>query len=210
MKKIIKKKFTGSSKKWLSRQIKDNFVQQKKIHGFRSRSAFKLLEIDEKFKIFKINSYVLDLGSSPGGWSQVIAKKVKSGKILALDIVPMENINNVNFILGDFLNEVTKKKVFKSFNRKIDIVVSDMASNTTGNKNLDSYRASELTLNAMNFSKNALNKKGFFLSKLFMGSEFKEIEKKAHIMFKKVIFYKPNASRKDSRELYILCKNIIN
>ena len=184
-------------------------MQQKKIQGFRSRSAFKLWEIEKKFKILKNNSYILDLGSSPGGWSQVLAKKVRKGIIIAVDILPMEKIDNVKFILGDFLNINTQRKIIKLFNRKIDVLVSDLAPNTTGNKNLDSYRAAELSLNTIEFAKTILNSHGVLLSKLFMGSEFNEIEKKANIIFKKVIFYKPGSSRKDSRELYMFCKDII-
>ena len=210
MKKIFNKKLKESSKKWIARNIDDIYVKQKKIQGFRSRSAFKLLEIDKKFKLLNNSSYILDLGSSPGSWSQILAKKIKNGKILASDIMPMEKIDNVHFILGDFLNETIQEKIFKHFDCKIDTIISDMAANTTGSKDLDSLRTSELCLNAMEFSKNILNKNGVFLSKFFMGSSFSEIRKKAKIYFKKVVFYKPNSSRKESRELYIFCKNIIN
>ena len=179
MRKIFKKKLKNSSKQWITRQINDVYVQQKKIQGFRSRSAFKLLEIEKKFKVLKDNSYILDLGSSPGGWSQVLAKKVKKGVIVAVDVLPMEKIHNVKFILGDFLSENIQKKIFKLFSHKIDIIVSDMAPNTTGNKNLDSYRTAELCLNALEFAKTTLNNNGILISKLFMGLEFKEIEKKS-------------------------------
>ena len=143
MTKILNKKLKKSSKNWISRQIKDKFTQQKKIQGFRSRSAFKLLEINEKFNFIKNNSHVLDLGSFPGGWSQVLEKKVNRGKIVALDILPMEKINNIDFILGDFLNKSVQSKISKIFEHQIDIVVSDMASNTTGNRDLDSYRTAD-------------------------------------------------------------------
>ena len=209
MRKIFNKKLKNSSKQWIARQIDDEFVQQKKIHGFRSRSAFKLLEIEEKFKILKNKRFILDLGSTPGGWSQVLSEKVKKGKILAIDILPMEKIDNVDFILGDFLEEDIKKRIFKIFHNKIDVVISDMASNTTGNKNLDSFRTAELSLSAMEFSRIILNDEGIFLSKLFMGQEFIEIQKKANKIFKRVTFFKPRASRKDSREIYMICKNFI-
>ena len=210
MRKIFKKKLKSGSKKWISRNIEDIYVLKKRSHNLRSRSAFKLLEIDRKFKILKNNSYVLDLGCAPGGWSQIIAKKVKNGKILANDILPMDEISNVTFILGDFLSDKIQERISKHFKTKIDIVVSDMASNTTGNKDLDSFRTSELCLNAMTFSRKILNNNGIFLSKFFMGSSFNEIQTKANAFFKKVVFYKPNSSRKESRELYMFCKNIIN
>ena len=206
----MKKKLKSGSKNWIKRHIKDRYVQLKRAKGYRSRSAFKLIEIDSKFNILKNNNYILDLGSAPGGWSQVISEKIKKGRILAIDILPMEKINNVDFILGDFLNKNIQSKIMRLCNNKLDTIVSDMASNTTGNKDLDSIRTSELCINAMEFSKLVLSKNGIFLSKFFMGSTHKEIKEKADEIFKKVIFYKPDSSRKDSREVYIFCKNIIN
>ena len=207
--KIKNKKLKESSKKWISRQIKDVFSQQKHIQGYRSRSAFKLLDVEKKFKFLKNNSFILDLGSSPGGWSQVLAQKVKSGKVVAVDILPMKKINKVTFVLGDFLNPNVKSKILELFNSKVDIIVSDMAANTTGNKDLDSYRTAELSLNTIDFSKEMLNRNGSLLCKLFMGGEFKEIRDKAGLIFKKVVFYKPNPSRKDSREIYMFCKDLL-
>jgi len=207
--KILNKKLKESSRKWIARQVNDEFVKQKVAQGFRSRSAFKLLEIEKKFKIFKNNSHILDLGSSPGGWSQVLAQKIKKGKILAVDILPMKKINNVDFVLGNFLNSNIQQKILELLNHKVDIIVSDMAANTTGNRSLDSFRTAELNFNTINFSKNTLNKDGILLCKLLMGAEFKEIKKRANLVFKKVIFYKPAPSRKDSREIYMVCKEII-
>jgi len=206
----IKKKLKSSSKTWIARHIRDEYVKAKETQGYRSRSAFKLLEIDSKFKIFRNKIYVLDLGSSPGGWSQVLSQRIKNGKIIAVDILPMEPIRNVQFILGDFLDQNFQKKIFEGSNKKMDIVLSDMASNTTGNKALDSYRTAELCLNAMELARSMLNNNGIFIAKFFMGESHKQIQKKANIIFKKVKFYKPNASRKDSKELYLICKNIIN
>ena len=207
--KILNKKLKESSRKWIARQVNDEFVKQKVAQGFRSRSAFKLLEIEKKFKIFKNNSHILDLGSSPGGWSQVLAQKIKKGKILAVDILPMKKINNVDFVLGNFLNSNIQQKILELLNHEVDIIVSDMAANTTGNRSLDSFRTAELNFNTINFSKNTLNKDGILLCKLLMGAEFKEIKKRANLVFKKVIFYKPAPSRKDSREIYMVCKEII-
>ena len=198
------------SKNWLIKQNRDIFFKQSKIQGYRSRSAFKLIEMDKKFKFFKKNLTLLDLGSSPGGWSQVAVKKIENGKILAVDIKPMNKISNVEFINGDFCKTEIVKKIMAYFNNKVDVVLSDMAANTTGNKALDSYRTGELCLNAMNLAKKILSPEGIFLSKIFMGSIFKEIDEKANYYFKKVIKYKPLSSRKESKEIYIFCKGILN
>ena len=198
------------SKDWLIKQKRDPFFQSSKIEGFRSRSAYKLIEMDQKFKFLNKNSSLLDLGASPGGWSQVARKKIKTGKILAVDIKTMEKINNVDFIRGDFCEDNIYKKIILYFNRKIDVVLSDMAANTSGNKALDSYRTGELCLKAMDLSKEILDKNGIFLSKIFMGSIFQEINDKAMNNFKKVVKYKPLSSKKESKEIYIYCKGILN
>ena len=198
------------SKNWLIKQKKDHFFKQSKIQGFRSRSAFKLIEMDKKFKILKKNLSLLDLGSCPGGWSQVARKKIINGKILAVDIKPMEKIYNVDFIKGDFSEASTCKKIIFYFNNKVDVVLSDMAINTSGDKALDSYRTGELCLNAMNLSRKILSQDGVFLSKVFMGSIFQEINGNAIKNFKKVVKYKPLSSRKESKEIYIFCKGILN
>jgi len=196
------------SKNWLNKQKKDFFFQKSKIHGYRSRSAYKLIEIDKKFKFIKKNSNLLDLGSSPGGWSQVASQKIKNGKILSIDIKSMEKIKNTHFLKGDFQEKEIIDKIFNYFGKKIDVVISDMAANTTGNKELDSYRTGELSLNAMNLAMKILQNKGIFLSKVFMGSIFNEINEKAKKNFKKVIKYKPLASKKESKEIYIYCEGI--
>ena len=199
-----------TSKDWLIKRKRDPFFKSSKIEGFRSRSAFKLIEMDQKFKFLNKNSYLLDLGASPGGWSQVARKKIKMGKILAVDIKSMEKINNVDFIRGDFCEDSTYRKILLYFNNKIDVVLSDMAANTSGNKALDSYRTGELCLKAMDLSRDILNENGIFLSKIFMGSIFREINDKAMNNFRKVVKYKPLSSKKESKEIYIFCKGILN
>jgi len=196
------------SKNWLIKKHRDQFFKQSKIQGYRSRSAFKLIEMDNKFKFLKNNTHLLDLGSSPGGWTQVVAKKITKGKILAVDIRPMESVNNVNFLRGDLFDSEIYEKIYTYFDKKIDVVISDMAANTSGNKNLDSYKTGELCLRGMDLAQKILNQEGVFLSKLFMGSIFIEINKKANKYFKKVIKYKPLSSRKESKEIYIYCKGI--
>ena len=197
------------SKNWLIKRKRDLYFKQTKIQGYRSRSAFKLIEMNNKFKFLKSNQSLLDLGSHPGGWSQVARKEITKGKILAVDIKNMEKINNVDFIKGDFQeNEISKQIIFY-FNNKLDVVLSDMAANTTGNKTLDSYRTGELCLNAMNLAREVLSRDGVFLSKIFMGSIYNEINEKAKKSFKKVIKYKPLSSKKESKEIYIFCKGIL-
>ena len=194
------------SKNWLIKQHRDPFFKQSKIQGYRSRSAFKLIEMNKKFKFLKKGTYLLDLGCSPGGWAQVATKIISKGEILSVDIKSMDNIHNVNFLKGDLLDNEICEKISNYFEKKFDVVISDIAANTTGNRNLDSFRTGELCLIAMDLAKKVLNKEGVFLSKVFMGSVFDEINKKARECFKNVIKYKPLSSKKESKELYIYCK----
>ena len=152
---------------------------------------------------------LLDLGAYPGGWSQVVAKEIINGKILAIDIKPIEKINNVDFIKGDFRENKIFEEIMIYFNNKINVVLSDAAESTTGNKTLDSYRTGELCLKSMDLAKKVLHQEGIFLSKIFMGSIFEEIHEKANKYFKKVIKYKPKSSKKESKEIYIYCKGIL-
>ena len=197
------------SKNWLIKKKKDPFFKQSKIQRFRSRSAFKLIEMNRKFKFLKKNSLILDLGSCPGGWSQVISKEVIKGKVLAIDIKSMEKINSVDFIKGDFRESDIYEKIMLYFNNKIDVVLSDLAANTTGNKALDTYRTGKLCLDAMSLATKILTTEGVFLSKMFMGSIYNEINEKTKKCFKKVVKYKPLSSKKESKEIYIFCKGIL-
>ena len=197
------------SKNWLFKKNRDPFFRQSKVQGYRSRSAFKLIEMNKKFKFLRKNSSLLDLGSFPGGWSQVASKEIKSGRILAVDIKMMEKIHNVDFIEGDFCENNTFEKIVNYFSNKADVVLSDMAVNTSGNKELDSYRTGSLCLKAMDLSKKILSNEGIFLSKIFMGSIFHEINDMAAKNFKKVIKYKPLSSKKESKEIYIFCKGVL-
>ena len=196
------------SKNWLIKHRKDQFFKQSKIHGYRSRAAYKLIEMNKKFKFLNKKTLLLDLGSSPGGWSQVASSIITKGKILAVDINPMVKINKVNFLVGDLKDLSVREKIFSFFEKKIDIVISDIATNTSGNKNLDSYRTGELCLEAMDLAYKILDQDGVFLSKIFMGSVFLEIHEKAKKSFEKVVKYKPLSSRKESKEIYIYCKGI--
>ena len=194
------------SKNWINKQKRDIFVRQSKIEGYRSRAVYKLQEIDEKFKILKNGISLVDLGAAPGSWSQYVAKKVKSGKILSIDLNEFDQISNIYQLRGDFTDIVQKNTIKNYFGKKVDVVLSDIATNTTGNKNLDSIQTGELCKEAMNFSKEILKTEGKFVSKIFMGSTFNEIVSEAKKIFKESKVFKPLASRKDSKEIFIICK----
>ena len=196
------------SKNWINKQKRDIYVRQSKIDGYRSRAAYKLLEIDQKFKILKNGISFVDLGAAPGGWSQYAAKNIKNGKILSIDLKKMEKIDNTIQIIDDFTESSCKEKIRSYFKSKVDVIVSDMALNTTGNKNVDSIATGELCKEAIFFTKELLNKNGKFVSKIFMGSTFNEIIKVSKLIFKETRVYKPPSSRKDSKESFIICKNL--
>ncbi len=196
------------SKNWVNKQRRDTYVRQSKVDGYRARSAYKLKEIDEKFKIFKGGMSVVDIGAAPGSWSQYVAKVVKSGKIISIDLKEMENIENTLQIQGDFTSADTQDQIKEYLKKKPDVVMSDMAVNTTGIKNIDSIQTGELCKEAMVFSKDVISEKGFFISKIFMGSTFNEIVALGKKIFKEVRVFKPKSSRKDSKESFIICKNL--
>ena len=196
------------SKNWIDKQRRDIYVRKSKLEGYRSRAVYKLKEIDEKFNIIRNGISIVDLGSAPGSWSQYLSEKSKNSKILSIDLKEVEEILKVSHLIGDFLDEKTQLKIADFFKEKLDLVVSDMAVNTTGNKNLDAISTGELTLNAMNFSIKNLKTNGCFVSKIFMGSTFNEIVENSKKNFKEVKIFKPPSSRKDSKESFIICKKI--
>ena len=196
------------SKNWINKQKRDIYIRQAKIAGYRSRAAYKLIEIDEKFKIFRNGISIIDLGAAPGSWSQYASKKIKNGKIVSIDLKDMEKIDNIVQIKGDFTEKKNQSKIKDLFKCKVDVVLSDMAANTTGIKNIDSIYISELCEEAMSFSREMLNNNGKFVSKIFMGSTFNEIVAKAKLIFKEVKVFKPKSSRKNSKENFIICKNL--
>ena len=196
------------SKSWVIRQRRDKYVRQSKLEGYRSRAVYKLKELDEKFKIIKNNLNILDVGSAPGSWTQYLSEKSKGSKIMSIDLKEVEKIQDVYHVVGDFLDNKNQKMIADYFPKKIDLVVSDMAVNTTGNKNLDSIQTGELSLTAMHFAIGMLRPKGIFLSKIFMGSTFNEIVENAKKNFKESKIFKPPSSRKDSKESFIICKNL--
>ena len=196
------------SKNWVNKQRRDTYVRQSKIDGYRARSAYKIKEIDEKFKIFKGGMSIIDIGAAPGSWSQYVSKVVKSGKIISIDLKKMENIDNTLQVQGDFTSTETQNLIKDYLKKKPDVVMSDMAVNTTGIKNIDSIQTGELCKEAMIFSKDVISEKGFFISKIFMGSTFNEIVALGKKIFKEVKVFKPKSSRKDSKESFVICKNL--
>ncbi|NQW07749.1 MAG: RlmE family RNA methyltransferase [Candidatus Pelagibacter sp.] len=194
------------SKNWINKQKRDIYVRQSQVDGYRARSAYKLIEIDEKFKILKNGVSVIDLGAAPGSWSQYIAKTVKRGRLVSIDIKGMEEIENTIQIKGDFTDPDYQEKLKGFFKSKVDVVVSDMAVNTTGIKDIDAIYTGELAMEAMNFSREMLVKEGRFVSKIFLGSSFNEIVALGKKIFKEVRVFKPKSSRKESKESFIICK----
>ncbi len=194
------------SKNWVNKQRRDTYVRQSKVDGYRARSAYKLIEINEKFKIFKGGMNIIDIGAAPGSWSQYASKVVKSGKIISIDLKEMLKIQNTIQIKGDFTTLEIQNQIKKCLNKKPDVVMSDMAVNTTGIKNIDSIQTGELCKEAMIFSKDVIASKGVFISKIFMGGTFNEIVALGKKIFKEVKVFKPKSSRKDSKESFIICK----
>ena len=196
------------SKNWVNKQRRDIYVRQSKVDGYRARSAYKLIEIDEKYKIFKGGLTVIDIGAAPGSWSQYAEKTAKNGKLISIDLKKMEPIGSSIQIQGDFTEENIQEEIKKNAILKADVVMSDMAVNTTGIKNIDSIQTGELCKEAMVFAKDLLNENGYFISKIFMGGTFNEIVAEGKKYFKEVKVFKPKSSRKDSKESFIICKKL--
>ena len=196
------------SKNWVNKQRRDTYVRQSKVDGYRARSAYKLIEIDEKFKIFKGGLTVIDIGAAPGSWSQYANKVAKNGKLISIDLKKMEPIGSSLQIQGDFTEEGVQEEIKKNTTSKVDVVMSDMAVNTTGIKNIDSIQTGELCKEAMVFAKDLINENGYFISKIFMGGTFNEIVAEGKKYFKEVKVFKPKSSRKDSKESFIICKKL--
>jgi len=201
-----KSKRVKKSNSWKIKQHRDQFFKKSKTLGYRSRASFKLIELNQKYKFLKKNTNLLDLGSCPGGWSQVASQIIRAGKIMSIDIKNMEPIKGVKFFKGDMLSNETKSKVIKYFKFNLDVILSDMAADTTGNKSLDSIRTNQLCTDVINFSKETLKPKGVLVSKIFMGEDFIEVKNLAKSTFNKVNFFKPESSRKESKETYLHCE----
>ena len=209
MKKFKNKNLTASSKNWIARQSSDPYTKLAKQQGYRSRSAFKLIEINKKFKFLQNNLNIVDLGSAPGGWSQVCSEFNKNGKNLSIDILSMDKIANIFFYKKDF-NETDFLDFVNNFfdQNKVDIVLSDMAVNTTGNKDLDAIKTNSIALDVVNLSRVILKPKSSLLVKIFSGKDENILIKNAKDSFKNIERIKPDSSRKESREMYLLCRDL--
>ncbi|MSP53918.1 MAG: 23S rRNA (uridine(2552)-2'-O)-methyltransferase RlmE [Gammaproteobacteria bacterium] len=195
-----------TSTQWLQEHFADKYVQQAKELGYRSRATFKLLQIQQKDKLIKPGMTVVDLGAAPGGWSQIVAPLVgPKGRVIAVDILPMEPLENVEFIEGDFREESVLAQLEKLLDGKaIDLVISDMAPNMSGDDSIDQPRIMLLADLALEFATQHLRTEGTFLVKIFQGSEFQEYVQQMRTLFNKVIARKPDASRSRSSEVYLL------
>ncbi|MBS9777865.1 MAG: 23S rRNA (uridine(2552)-2'-O)-methyltransferase RlmE [Gammaproteobacteria bacterium] len=200
-----------SSKGWLQEHFKDEFVQRSWRDGYRSRATYKLIEIQEKDKIIKPGQVVVDLGAAPGGWSQYAADVIGSkGKVIGLDILPMDPLENVSFIQGDFREESVLNQLTEAIKdyQGIDLVISDIAPNSSGMKAIDQPRSIYLVELAYDFAINNLKPNGSFLCKVFQGTGFDEILQMARRDFKRVVIRKPKASRARSVETYLLAREL--
>ena len=196
------------SKNWINKQRGDTYVRQSKIDGYRARSAYKLMEINKKFKIFKGGMIIIDIGAAPGSWSQYASKVSKNSTIISIDLKKIEQIKNTIQICGDFTDPEIQILIRKKLEKKANVVMSDMAVNTTGIKNIDSIQTGELCKEAMTFSKDVIEENGSFISKIFMGGSFNEIVALGKKIFREVKVFKPQSSRKESKESFIICKKL--
>ena len=196
----------NNSKNWIKGHVKDPFVIQAQKDGYRSRAAYKLIEIDKKYKIIKSGITAVDLGAAPGGWSQVLSKKIGlKGKVLGIDLLEVPPIKGIDFIQGDFTQkEILNEMVDKLENKPVDLVISDMAPNISGIKMVDQQKAIYLNELAFDFATKHLKQNGCFLVKSFVGKDFEEFVKNLRSCFKKVYKIKPDSSRSRSAEIFLL------
>ena len=198
-----------SNRHWRKSQSEDFFVKDSKLRGYRSRSVYKLLEIDQKFKIFKNVKSLLDIGSTPGGWSEYARNKIHSGNLLALDINLMDPIEGVTFIQGSIEDKEIQDLIFEKNNRnKFDLLISDMSPNKTGNKVSDQFKFYNIADSILEFSQTGLISKGMLVMKVFIGHGFEEFKSELKENFESISYFKPKSSRKESRETYVIAKNI--
>ena len=195
-----------SSGRWMQEHFDDHYVKQSKEQGYRSRASFKLLELHEKDKLFRPGMTVVDLGAAPGGWSQVAAQLVgDTGRVVASDILPMDSMAGVEFVQGDFTNIDVQTKLLNLCENNIDTILSDMSPNKTGVKKVDQWKSTALCETVLHFAESHLKVNGNLLFKCFHGDGFEEVLKMARSIFKSVKSIKPDASRKNSTEIYLLC-----
>ena len=202
---VKNRKFTTSSRQWMNRHINDEFTQRSKALGYRARSAFKLLEIQEKFKIISHNSSVLDLGCAPGSWSEVLVNLTHK-KIIGIDLLETQSMAGAVFIQGDFLDETIQKQAIElNAGKKFDVIVSDISPNTTGLQTVDHLRIMYVIEIEMEFVIKNLQIGGSFVSKVFQGEGLEEHIAHLKTLFTDIKIFKPNSSRKESKEVYLAC-----
>ena len=197
-----------TSKKWMEEHVNDPYVKRAQVDGYRSRASYKLIEINEKDNLFKAGNVVMDLGSAPGGWSQIVARVVgDSGRVIASDILPMDSIIGVDFIQGDFTTDEVYEQILALLgDRKVDVVISDMAPNMSGVNTTDQFSSMYLVELALDMARNVLKPGGSFCAKVFQGVGYEEYAKDVRTSFSKVLVRKPAASRPRSREVYLVAK----
>jgi 23S rRNA (uridine2552-2'-O)-methyltransferase len=200
---------TKSSAGWLARHVNDPYVKQAQKDGYRARSAYKLIELNEKDRLIRPGMRILDLGSAPGGWSQVAGKLVGArGRVLATDILPMDALPNVDFIQGDFTDDVVVQQLLDWLGgAKFDLIISDIAPNTTGIDSADAAKSIYLLELALDVARRTLKSHADFVAKMFQGSGSDQFLKELRTHFGKVMVRKPAASRKESREVYVVAKD---
>jgi len=197
-----------SSNEWLRRHVNDPYVKKAQLEGYRSRSAYKLIELNEKDRLIKPSMFLLDLGSAPGGWSQVASKLIgRKGRVLATDILPMEPIKNVDFVQGDFTDEAVLAHLMERLGgEKFDLIISDIAPNITGIDSADQASSMYFLELALDTVRKTLKPGSNFVAKMFQGSGSDQYMKELRTSFDKVLTRKPGASRAESREVFIVAK----
>jgi len=201
------KRRTPSSRAWLERQISDPYVARAKREGFRSRAAYKLAEIDDKYRLLRPGAHVVDLGAAPGGWSEIAARRIGArGRVIAIDILEMKPVAGVEFLQLDFLDETAPARLKAMLDGKADVVLSDMAANATGHRQTDHLRVMALAEAAAHFAREVLSKGGSFLCKVLQGGTEAALLAALKQDFASVKHVKPPASRSDSAELYLLAR----
>jgi 23S rRNA (uridine2552-2'-O)-methyltransferase len=201
---------SGSSKRWLRRHLGDPYVKRAQAQGYRSRAAFKLLEIDRRDRLLAPGATVLDLGAAPGGWSQVAARKVQpGGRVIAVDLLGIAPISGVTVVRADFLEAAARERMRAALGGgAADVVLCDLAPNLSGIASVDQARAAQLAMQAIEFCREALNPEGAFLVKVFQGEAFYELLDAMKRSFRSVAVRKPGASRGESRETYLLGRGL--
>ena len=201
---FLKKKFKEKSKKWLTRQITDIYYIRSKKEGFRSRSSFKLIEMNNKFNFLLKKTKVLDLGAAPGGWAQVVKNKCSEGKIMGIDLLNIKELEGVCFLKCDLQKDDVISNIQSYFQGKVDVLLSDMAPNTIGHAKADHLRIINLVEVAIDISNKVLKKDGIFVCKIFQGGAQGELQKKMKKNFSNLKYFKPNSSRSESSETYLI------